>query len=57
VGKPFDPIFAPPRTGDVLHSWADITAAQRDLRYEVEIDLKEGLEKTIAWYMRQTQGA
>lgn len=55
LGKPFDPIFAPPRTGDVKHSWADISAARNDLGYEVEIDLHEGLEKTMAWYLQAFQ--
>ena len=50
---PFDPDFAPPRTGDVLHSWADISAAQRDLGYRVKVDLQVGLAKTIQYYVDQ----
>jgi UDP-glucose 4-epimerase len=57
LDKPFDPEFAPPRTGDVLHSWADISAAKRDLGYEVEVELKEGLARTVAWYVSQGQSA
>lgn len=53
LDKPFEPIFAPPRTGDVLHSWADISAAERDLGYRVEISLREGLKRTVAWYVSQ----
>jgi len=52
---PCEPEFAPPRTGDVLHSWADISAAQRDLDYRVQIDLGEGLRRTIAWYVDQAR--
>lgn len=51
--KPFAPYFAPPRTGDVLHSWADISAAERELGYRVEISLQEGLRRTVAWYAEQ----
>ncbi len=51
MDKPFAPEFAPPRTGDVLHSWADISAAQRDLDYQVSISLEEGLEQTVRWYV------
>lgn len=51
MDKPFAPEFAPPRTGDVLHSWADISAAQRDLDYQVSISLEDGLEETVRWYI------
>ncbi|MCA9016321.1 MAG: SDR family oxidoreductase [Planctomycetaceae bacterium] len=50
LGKPYDPDFQPRRTGDVLHSWADISAAQRDLGYAPVVDIKEGLRRTIEWY-------
>lgn len=50
LGKPFAPNFAPPRVGDVKHSWADISAAQRDLGYSVRVDLDEGLRRTVEWY-------
>lgn len=50
LGKPFDPVYAAPRIGDVKHSWADISAAQKDLGYQVQIELDEGLRKTIEWY-------
>ena len=47
---PFDPIFAPARAGDVLHSWADISATQRELGYRVNVDWSEGLGPTIDYY-------
>lgn len=49
--KPFDPNYAPPRTGDVRDSWADISAAERDLGYKVEVDFAEGLRQTIDYYV------
>ncbi len=55
LGKPFDPNFAPPRTGDVLHSWADISAARRDLKYEPVTDMTTGLRQTVEWF-RQHYG-
>ncbi|WP_339727049.1 SDR family oxidoreductase [uncultured Gimesia sp.] len=48
--KPYNPDFQPRRTGDVLHSWADISAAQRDLGYEPVVEINEGLRRTIEWY-------
>jgi UDP-glucose 4-epimerase len=49
----FDPEYHPPRTGDILHSWADISRIREELGYEVEIDLDAGLEKTLDFYTRQ----
>ena len=40
----------PPRQGDVRHSQADVTAAQRDLGYVPTVGLEEGLRRTLAWY-------
>ncbi|MEX2287126.1 MAG: SDR family oxidoreductase [Planctomycetaceae bacterium] len=48
--KPYSPVFAPPRAGDVLHSWADISAAKRDLGFQPRIGLQEGLEQTVDYY-------
>ena len=50
---PFGPNFAPPRTGDVKDSWADIAAAQRDLGYQVKVSLEDGLKKTIDYYVER----
>jgi UDP-glucose 4-epimerase len=55
LDKPFDPRFEPPRAGDVKHSWADISAAQRDLGYQPKVDFNVGLQKTIEFYVAQTQ--
>ena len=51
LGKPFNPDFGPARAGDVKHSWADISAAQRDLGYAPTVDLQVGLRKTVEWYV------
>ena len=50
---PFAPYFAPARVGDVQHSWADISAAKRDLGYSVQVSVGDGLERTVAWYVAQ----
>lgn len=49
------PMLAPPRTGDVRHSLADIRAAEKALGYTVEVDFKEGLRRTVEFYQKQTQ--
>src|SRR5438067_12392233 len=44
------PEYAPRRTGDVLHSLADLTLAQSALRYSPRIGLEEGLRRTLDWW-------
>jgi len=50
LGMHIEPLFAPPRPGDVKHSLADISRAQAKLGYTVKVDFRAGLEKTAAWY-------
>ncbi len=47
IGVEIEPEFAPPRSGDVRHSLADISLARKILRYEPKIGLREGLLKTL----------
>ena len=44
------PRYGPERTGDILHSQADITRACRELGYKPQSDFRRGLEKTAEWY-------
>lgn len=46
---------APARTAEVRHSQADISTARQVLSYQVEVPVREGLERTVAWY-RQARG-
>jgi UDP-glucose 4-epimerase len=50
AGTRVDPIFGPPRPGDVPHSLADISVARRELGYEVLVPFAEGVARTVAWY-------
>jgi UDP-N-acetylglucosamine 4-epimerase len=45
------PTYRDFRTGDVRHSLADITKAQRLLGYAPTHDLHAGLQEAIGWYM------
>jgi len=47
------PIYGPPRTGDIRDSLADIGAAQEAFGYHVAVGFEEGLRRTVAWYRRQ----
>jgi nucleoside-diphosphate-sugar epimerase len=42
--------YLEPRVGDVKHSLADNTMARELLGYEVKVDLREGLQRTIDWW-------
>jgi len=45
-----EPVYAPPRPGDVKDSQADISKARRVLGYEPIVNFEEGLARTVAWY-------
>ena len=47
IGSNIEPIYTEPRQGDVRHSQADISKARRMLDYQVEVDFKEGLRRTV----------
>jgi UDP-N-acetylglucosamine 4-epimerase len=42
--------FAPPRAGDIPHSFASIDRARNALGYEPSHDVARGMSETIAWY-------
>ena len=49
LGREVSRTQAPPRAGDIRDSWADITAARESLGWEPQIDLEEGLRRTIEY--------
>ena len=56
IGFSGQPDYQPQRSGDILHSLADISRAQSNLGYKVKVDFAEGLRRTVEWY-RQTASA
>jgi UDP-N-acetylglucosamine/UDP-N-acetyl-alpha-D-glucosaminouronate 4-epimerase len=50
LGTTIQPIFGPPRVGDVRDSLADISAAREVLGYEPTVDFEEGLRRSIEYY-------
>lgn len=53
IGFDGDPLYGPPRNGDILNSQADITAAAEAFGYKPLVAFEDGLERTVQWY-RQT---
>jgi UDP-glucose 4-epimerase len=49
LGKEVARREAPPRPGDIRDSWADVTAARETLGWEPQVDLEEGLRRTVAF--------
>ena len=50
LGKDIKPAYTDPRPGDIKHSLADITAAEKLLSYKPTVSFKQGLQKAIDWY-------
>jgi UDP-glucose 4-epimerase len=47
--------YAAERGGDIKHSLADITQAQKHLGYQVLVNFEDGLRRTVEWYKGQHQ--
>lgn len=50
LGKDVKPKYTDPRPGDVRHSLADITAAQKLIGFKPTVSFRDGLQKVIDWY-------
>jgi nucleoside-diphosphate-sugar epimerase len=50
TGKTATPLYAPPRSGDVRHSRADIARALQVMGYQPRTTLGEGLRITTGWF-------
>jgi UDP-glucose 4-epimerase len=53
LGKNIQPKLDPPRPGDIQHSQADVSKADRLMNYRPQIDFAEGIARTIAWYRQR----
>ena len=43
--------------GDVTHTYADTTLAQRELQFEPRVELAQGLERQVAWQQQLAERA
>ena len=57
LGTNIEPVHVDPRPGDIHDSLADISRARRELGYDPEIGLAEGLEPTVAYFRNIDDGA
>ena len=49
----YDPVYVDFRPGDIRHSLADISKAQKLLGYEPEFKVEDGLHKTVEWFVNK----
>ena len=49
--------YGPDREGDVKHSLADISRAEKHLGYHPRVDFEEGLRRTVEWYRGEAKAA
>lgn len=50
LGLDIEPIYGPPRKGDIRDSNADISKARKNLGYDPSYDFKAGIKLAIDWY-------
>ena len=56
LGKEIEPIFAPPRVGDVKHSKAEVEKAQSILGYKPQFDVEAGIRRSLEFYQAWVGG-
>jgi UDP-glucose 4-epimerase len=49
--------YGPERDGDIKHSLADISRAQKAMGYQPTVNFEEGLKRTVEWYRGQSKAA
>jgi UDP-glucose 4-epimerase len=55
LGFSGQPIYGPPREGDIKHSLASIDRAEKELGYQPKVHFHEGLRKTVDWYVAEKE--
>jgi len=55
TGYTGEPRYGPERQGDVRHSLADISRAEKHLGYKPKVSFEKGLRHTVEWYRRQSK--
>jgi UDP-glucose 4-epimerase len=43
-------VYSEERGGDIKHSLADISSAEKHLGYKAKVNFEEGLKRTVDWY-------
>jgi UDP-glucose 4-epimerase len=57
TGYPGEVKHGPERAGDVKHSLADLSRAEKHLGYKPQVNFEEGLRRTVDWYRSREKSA
>jgi UDP-glucose 4-epimerase len=57
VGRTVEPVYGPPRVGDIRHSLADVSLARTALGDWQGVSLSEGVARTVDWYRARLDSA
>lgn len=55
VGSDVEPVYAPPRSGEVEHIALDASLARAELGWEWKVDLADGVTRAVAFYRNQRE--
>ncbi len=55
IGFRNKPNYGPTREGDIQHSLANIDRATQELGYQPKVQFREGLRRTVAWYLTENE--
>ncbi len=55
TGYEKDPVYAPPRPGDLRKSILDVSKAAKVLNWTPKVSLEEGLKKTVEWFKKKME--
>lgn len=47
---PSPPVYAPPRAGEIRHSYADISLARTKLGHVPHVPFEDGIKRTVDWF-------
>jgi UDP-glucose 4-epimerase len=50
TGAEVDPVYEAPRPGEVRHSQASIEKARDAFGYQPQVEIQEGLQRTVEWF-------
>ncbi len=56
IAADVEPVYEPPRAGEVKHSQADISLARERLGYDPSTSLRDGLRRCVDFYAEQQAG-
>jgi UDP-glucuronate 4-epimerase len=51
IGRKAKKNFLPMQPGDVQSTWADVDDLVRDMDYSPSIEIREGVERFVQWYL------